>query len=137
VVFKLLCLYLVICFNNYKEIKEGVLKKVLLLLLFAVSLLVSCEDGPTVYDVEYKVTGSASTVNVTYENASGGVSQESDVSVPWSYTFEGEPDGFVYISAQNQGSSGTVTATIYKNGKSFKTSTSSGAYVIATASSSL
>jgi hypothetical protein len=39
--------------------------------------------GPTVYDVEYRVTGSASMVDVTYENEDGGTSQESNVSVPY------------------------------------------------------
>ena len=34
-------------------------------------------------DVEYKVTGSASSVDVTYTNKDGGTSQESYVSVPW------------------------------------------------------
>ena len=104
-------------------------------------LFVNCGDnqllGPTVYNVEYKVTGSASTVSLTYTNSNGGASQESDVSVPWSYSFKGSPDDFVYISAQNQGDNGSVTVTIYKNGSSFKTSTSNGAYVIATASGSI
>lgn len=88
-------------------------------------------------DVKYKVTGTAETVDVTYENSSGGVSQESDVEVPWSYSFTGEPGDFVYISAQNQGQTGTVTVTIYRDGDVFKTSTSEGAYVIATASGTL
>jgi len=37
------------------------------------------------------------------------------------------------ISAQNNGSRGSITVTIYVNGKIFRTSTSSGAYVIASA----
>ena len=88
-------------------------------------------------DVKYEVSGTASTVDVTYENSDGGTSQESDVEVPWSYSFTGHPGDFVYISAQNQGQTGTVTVTIYNDGDVFKTSTSEGAYVIATASGSL
>lgn len=100
--------------------------------------LTGCDNpfDPSI-DVKYKVTGTAATVDVTYENSSGGVSQESDVEVPWSYSFTGDPGDFVYISAQNQGQTGTVTVTIYRDGDVFKTSTSEGAYVIATASGTL
>lgn len=111
------------------------------LILFISFLFINCGEnqilGSTTYSVEYKITGSVSRVNVTYTNSSGGTSQESNVSVPWSYTFKGYPGDFVYISAQNQGSSGSVTATVNKDGSAFKTSTSSGAYVIASASGSL
>ena len=92
--------------------------------------------GTTVYQIEYKVTGTASTVLVTYQNKDSGTSQEY-VSIPWSYSFSAIPGTFVYISAQNQGDTGSVTVTIYKDSTVLKTSTSSGAYVIATASDSL
>jgi len=114
--------------------------------LMIVLLILSCskkkEDesggsGEVVYQVKYEVTGTAKTVFVTYVNESGGTSQESNVSLPWSYTFTAKPGDFVYISAQNEGETGSVTVTIYKNGSIFKTSTSSGAYVIAEASGSL
>jgi len=88
-------------------------------------------------ECEYKVTGSANTVDITYSNESEGTSQESNVSTPWTYSFEGEEGQFVYISAQNQGESGSVTVSIYRNGKKIESSTSNGAYVIATASGSL
>lgn len=100
-------------------------------------ILFSCEDLDPSIDVEYRVTGSAGKVDVTYENEDGGVSQQSNVTVPWSYKFEARDGDFVYISAQNQGSYGTVIVTIFKNGGEFKSSTSTGAYVIATASGSL
>lgn len=112
--------------------------KALIPIVLFVFALASC-DNPldSSINVKYKVTGTADTVDVTYENSDGGTSQESDVSVPWSYSFTGEPGDFVYISAQNQGQTGTVTVTIYTDGDVFKTSTSEGAYVIATASGSL
>ena len=44
---------------------------------------------------------------------------------------------FLYVSAQNQNNSGSVTTKIYVDGKQKKESTSSGAYVIATSSMSL
>ena len=106
-------------------------------LVLFLSLLILGGCGFSGEGVEYEVTGSASKVDVTYENEDGGTSQESDVSVPWSYSFKGYSGDFVYISAQNQGETGSVTVTIYKNGSVFKTSTSSGAYVIATASGTL
>lgn len=87
--------------------------------------------------VRYKVSGTAETVDITYENASGGTSQLSEVELPWSITFEANIGDFVYLSAQNQGDEGSVTVTIYKNGDVFKQSTSEGAYVIATASGTL
>lgn len=114
------------------------LSKTIILIALLVLATASC-DNPldSSIKVKYKVTGTADTVDVTYENADGGTSQESDVDVPWSYSFTGEPGDFVYISAQNQGQTGTVTVTIYTDGDVFKTSTSEGAYVIATASGSL
>jgi hypothetical protein len=106
------------------------MKKVALILLVILALSQCDLFAPT---VTYEVTGSASSVDVTYENEDGGTSQQSGVSVPWSYSFTGHNGDFVYISAQNNGSSGSVTVTIYKNDSVFKTSTSSGAYVIADA----
>ena len=100
------------------------------------SCIIGCGDFFKI-KVKYEVTGSANRVDVTYENEDGGISQENNVIVPWSYSFKGDSGDFVYISAQNQGESGTVTVTIYKDGSKFKRSTSSGAYCIASASGSL
>jgi hypothetical protein len=97
--------------------------------------LVSCDF--LLPEVEYRVTGTALTVDLTIENSNGGTSQYSDEPLPWSYSYTGRSDDFVYVSAQNQGDTGTVTATIYIDGDVYKTSTSSGAYVIATASGSI
>lgn len=86
--------------------------------------------------VIYEITGTAKEVGVTLSNATGGTEQYSDVSLPKKYTYNSFSDSFLYISAQNQGESGSVTVSIYVNGKLFKTSRSSGAYVIASASGS-
>jgi len=109
----------------------------ILAILLPLALLVGCEESDDSIEVEYRVTGTAVTVDLTIRNEDGGTSQFTDMPVPWSYSFVGEKGDFVYVSAQNQGNTGTVTATIYRDGKQFKTSTSSGAYVIATASGSL
>jgi len=91
-------------------------------------------EPPPTPEVEYKITGTASQVDVTLNNATGGTEQFDNVSVPHTYTFEEFNDWFLYVSAQNQGEYGSVTVTIYLNGEVVATSTSSGAYVIATAS---
>jgi len=85
-------------------------------------------------EVMYEITGTAQTVDVTLSNATGGTEQYSIVRLPKKYIYTSFVDRFAYISAQNRGTSGTVTVSIYLNGELFKTSSSSGAYVIATAS---
>lgn len=89
------------------------------------------------HEVTYEVTGTARSASVTYQNGSGGTSQEADMAVPWRRSFNMSGGDFLYISAQNQGEYGSVVTTIYVDGALFKTSTSSGAYVIADASGSL
>lgn len=102
--------------------------------LFSIGGTCDSPNSPAV--VEYKITGTASWVDVTLTNATGGTEQYSGVLVPHTYTFRNYTDWFLYISAQNQGDSGSVTVTIYLNGEVVNTATSSGAYVIATASHS-
>jgi hypothetical protein len=120
-------------------------KFIISFLAMLVFILVSCDDKffglPVTYTVKYEITGTASRVDITMSNADGGTEQFSNVSVPWekSFSVEIEKDNyfFAYVSAQNQGTTGSVTAKIYKDGSQFKSSTSSGAYVIATASGSI
>ena len=112
------------------------MKRAVLCITLAASLsLSSCDLFK--HDIKYEVTGSAPSVSLTYENSSGGTSQTTGTPLPWTYTFSGKPGDFLYVSAQNDGASGSVTATIYENGSVVQTSTSSGAYVIATASGSI
>ncbi|MCD6167577.1 hypothetical protein J7K19_12905 [bacterium] len=113
-----------------------------LVAIIAVILFLGC--GPTEPEdntppVSYEVTGTCQTVFVTIANEDGGTSQFADVSVPWTYDFSHKvSEGtFVYVSAQNQQDYGSVTVKIYKYGDVFKSSTSSGAYVIATASGTI
>lgn len=84
--------------------------------------------------VEYIVT--CGSCDITYSN-SGGNTQQETISSRWTYTFKGEKDQFLYVSAQNNSSSGTVDVVIKVDGVAFKSANSSGAYVIATASGSL
>jgi TolA-binding protein len=87
--------------------------------------------------VRYNIHGTAKSVSVTYQNGSGDTEQISEVRVPWDKSVTMERGAFVYIAAQNQGDSGTVTCTIYVDSLPVKTSTSNGAYTIATCSGRL
>jgi cytoskeletal protein RodZ len=89
-------------------------------------------------EVLYEVEGTATSADITYETPSG-TAQASNKRVPLGNKESGKPgialtmerDDFVYISAQNQGSSGTVTCKITVDGVLISTVTSSGAYAIA------
>jgi hypothetical protein len=94
----------------------------------------STSSSPSLTRVEYEITGSARSVDVTLNNATGGTEQYSDVPVPYEYTYSNFTDDFLYVSAQNNGELGSVTVSIYRNGSKIKAASSSGAYVIATAS---
>jgi hypothetical protein len=53
------------------------------------------------------------------------------VRVPWEASFDAKGGSFLYVSAQNEATAGSVTCEILLDGESRTTSTSSGAYVIA------
>lgn len=92
-------------------------------------------SAPVAPALEYRVTGSRA--SLTYSNCSGGTSQVGAATLPWSFTCTSIPSGqFLYISAQNTGDSGTVSVAIYKRGVLYRESSSTGAFVIATASGS-
>lgn len=97
---------------------------------------------------------------ITINTSTGGTAQFSNVRLPWAKTYGWFSDDFVYISAQNANNSGSITVKIYvlqdgiyamgkdgsiANGRCnaideanrarlVEMSTSSGAYVIASAS---
>jgi hypothetical protein len=97
--------------------------------------LATSNDGKCEYAVKY--TTNCADCFVTFENRGGGTSQQDNVTSSWSYSFTGSPNDFVYISAQNNNDNGSVTVNILLGDYTFKSSSSSGAYVIATASGSL
>jgi len=84
--------------------------------------------------VRYEVGGSARWVDVTLNNSTGGTEQYGNVSTPSHWAYSSFSDSFLYISAQNQGEYGTVRVSIFVDDVEVKRATSSGAYVIATAS---
>lgn len=88
------------------------------------------------YTVEYKISGTTSTVDVTLNNSMGGTEQYNNVMLPKIYSYKHFNDNFLYISAQNNENAGSVIVEIYYKGSLFKASKSEGAYTIATASGS-
>lgn len=112
--------------------------KTTILFLAICSLCVSCSN-PFDYsiDLRYEVTGSAGTVNITYENLNGGISQVSGRQLPWSVTLTADPGDYVFLSAVNTGETGSVTVTIFDDGDVFKRATSEGAHVTASVSGNL
>lgn len=92
---------------------------------------------PSSYYVLYKITGTGRAGDVTYENGEGGTEQ-ADISIPWQKGETMEYGDFVYISAQSgDDANRTITCEIRVNGDVFKTSTSTGRYVIASCSGSV
>jgi hypothetical protein len=100
----------------------------------ACHLFSSSDDVP--HSVVYKVTGTASSVSLTYTNSAQRTEQIPSVRVPWSYSFEtGIRYAFLSVMAKINDDSGspTVTAEIDVDGKLFKAVTCSGASAIANA----
>jgi len=87
--------------------------------------------------IRYDMAGTSNSYDVTYENSTGGTSQVSGVTNSWEESFVVKPGTYLYLSAQNQNSTGSVITRIWKGNEIFKSSESSGAFVIATASGTL
>lgn len=87
--------------------------------------------------VTYAVSGSAQTVSLTLQNSSGNTEQVESVSVPWSEVNTFDCGEFVYLSAQNNGDTGTVFCDIRVDGRVIESANSSGAFVIASCSGSV
>ena len=92
--------------------------------------------GPSTREVTYRVSGTATLTSLTYQNAQGGTVQRT-AGLPWEETGTFKDGDFVYIAAQNQGESGGVTTEILIDGKSWKKTTSDGAYMIASCDGSV
>jgi hypothetical protein len=94
--------------------------------------------------VLYEVEGTAEGASITYSTSSG-IAQNSGVKVPLTakggsqrgITLTMDRGDFVSISAQNLGSSGSLTCRITVDGVVVSRVTSSGAYAIASCSGSV
>ena len=107
-----------------------------LYLLLALITLVGCDALTGNSNIEYRVSGTAVRVSLTYE-AESGSSQISSAALPWSFAFRAKRGAFLYVSAQIIQGGGSVTVSIYKGESLYKTATSSGFAAIATASGTL
>jgi len=124
------------------------MKKILSIIVICLLplLLIGCSEArssPTQIEISkpfnypvviYEITGSALSASVTLVNREGGAEQYGKVHIPWTYKDKSFTGQYLYISAQNLGGSGTIKVAIYIDGKCYKASSSSGAYVIASAS---
>ncbi|PHS51626.1 MAG: hypothetical protein COB01_09650 [Lutibacter sp.] len=106
-------------------------------IIFIGSILTSCEKEELSGTVRYEVTSSPNGFDITYQNSSGNTEQATITSDSWSISFEGNQGDFVYISAQADNENANISAKIYYQGEIIEQATSSGSYVIATASGSL
>lgn len=74
-------------------------------------------------------------VALTYQNDNGGVQQEK-VNTPFSKSFTFQRGEFLYLSAQNQSTFGTIHVSIKANGREIYAATTSAPFGVATASGS-
>jgi archaellin len=114
--------------------KTKVLKSIAVIMSLVITFsLNGCGGGLDLQEVTYAMSGTAQKATMTYVYYDGSIGQLTH-SLPYTtgkLLFE---DGdFLYVSAQNENASGTITVTINVNGKPWRQVTSSGAYVIATA----
>src|SRR4051812_31046175 len=82
----------------------------------------------------HTLTRTATRVNTTFQGQNGDGQQETNQPVPYTKVVTIHAGGFSYISAQNQGGTGSETCTISVDGVQKESNTSSGGYTICTAS---
>ena len=104
---------------------------VLTIIGFILLTVTGCSKDIWESDYKYEVSGSAGDFSITFEGAPSGTVQYSNVGSGWAYTWTQTGTRWLYISAQNNTSRGTVTVKIIRNGKVLAEQTSNGAYVIA------
>ena len=80
------------------------------------------------------MSGTSGNYSITCEGAPSGTVQYSNVGSGWAYSWTQTGTRWLYMSAQNNNSSGSVTVKIIRDGEVLAQQTSSGAYVIATVS---
>jgi hypothetical protein len=112
--------------------KKVVYSLILLIGLFTISSCEKYESSNSQY--KYEVTGTSGDYSVTIQNTDDNTQQWSSVSNGWYYSWSQTGTRWLYLSAQNNTASGSVTVKIYKDGQVVASNTSYGAYSIATVS---
>lgn len=86
------------------------------------------------HTIEYIVEGTSAYM-ITINNKDDNIQQWSEVSLPWSHSFEtNDLRSFMYVSAQNYGEGSSITVKLLIDGEVVEENTSFGDYVIATVS---
>jgi hypothetical protein len=109
------------------------MKNFIKLFVIAVSIIAftGCEKDEVEIEYKYEVTGTSGSYGVTIQNADGVTQQYSAVGNGWSYKWTQTGTRWLYLSSQNNNSTGNVTVRIYKAGKIVAENTSYGGYTIA------
>lgn len=85
-------------------------------------------------NVTYRVTVPPGCRGLVTLTGAGGVTEQHEVGITWSYRFRASPGDHLYLSVQNHCDRGSVSVAITKDGVLYRTARSTGPYVIATAS---
>ena len=108
------------------------LKRIVASLLLAISAAACSKSStgpssPSSGPVTYQVTGSATHILVTYQNAGGGTSQTGS-ALPFNYALTAKTGDLLYLSAQidTNPDTGNITATISKNGSVIQIGSATG-----------
>ena len=107
------------------------IKKLITLSLLWVAIT-GCTKESMQSSYKYEVSGTAGDYSIKCEGAPSGTVQYSNVGSGWAYTWTQTGTRWLYMSAQNNTGSGSVTVKIIRDGEVVAQQTSSGAYVIAT-----
>jgi len=110
------------------------MKKIAQIILIAVLIIATagCEKEEVNVEYKYEVTGTGGSYDVTIQNTDNNVQQYSNVGNGWWYKWTQTGSRWLYLSAQNNNSTGNVTVKIYRAGKVVAENTSYGGYTIAT-----
>jgi len=108
------------------------MKKIIIFVIFSL-LCISCSDNTeNVY--KYEVTGSAGRYGLTILDEFDQTKLKGVVGNNWTYSWNQIGKRYLFIIAQNYEKQGSVTVSIYKNGKQIATNTNTGADAIASIS---
>lgn len=97
-------------------------------------LALSCEKEEMYVEYKYVVTGTSGDYSVTIQNTDDNTQQWSSVQSGWWYKWEQTGERWLYISAQNNNSFGSVVVKIYRNNVVVSENSSDGGFSIASTS---
>lgn len=94
--------------------------------------------GGGMHTVTYTVTGTAQDASsTTYMSDTGSISQDTNVPLPYTQTFQMTSGSPLVMNAQNGGESGDITCTISVDGVDVQSNTGTGGYALCQAAATL